>query len=48
MRSAWFCGFIWGKNVFDINGSTEFLRTYTRMFLANLFHNSLCKSLAKK
>ena len=34
------------KLLFDINGSTEFLSTQMRTFLANLFQDSLCKSHA--
>ena len=36
------------KLLFDINGSTEFLSTQMRTFLANLFQNSLCKSHARR
>ena len=35
------------KILFHINGSTEFLSTHMRTFLANLFQNSLSKSHAR-
>ena len=36
------------KLLFDISGSTDFLSTQMRTFLANLFQNSLCKSHARR
>ena len=48
MWPACLCAFIQEKLFFDINGSTEFLCTQMRTFLANLFENSLCKSHARR
>ena len=36
------------KLLFDINGSTEFLSTQMRAFLANLFQNSLWNCHARR
>ena len=36
------------KILFDKNGSTEFLSTQIRTFLANLFQKNLCKSHGRR